>query len=92
LDVVFDPLGRLTVRDLDWRIFETVRRDTRESTSDPTVKAHFDRTNYICNNSGAVGRVLNRELEIDLERNISPLSSFDVDVADLLVLQRGNIV
>ena len=92
LDVLFDPLRCLTVGNLHWRILEAIGRDAGECASDSTVQTDFDRPNYVCNDSGAVGRVLDGEFEIDLKWNISPLSSFQVDVTDFLVLEMGNVI
>jgi hypothetical protein len=58
LDEFFDPLRCLTVRNLDRGILETIGGDAGECTSDSTVQTDFDRANYVCNDSGAIGRVL----------------------------------
>src|SRR5467141_1085575 len=47
LNVVFDPLRRETVRDLDGRILETVRGDTCKSPPYSAVQSQFDGANYI---------------------------------------------
>src|SRR6266581_862243 len=92
LDVLFDPLRCLTVRNLHRRVLETIGGDAGECASDSTVQTDFDRANYVCHDSGAVGRVLYGEFEIDLEWNISPLSSLQVDVTNFLVLEMGDVI
>jgi hypothetical protein len=58
LNVLFNPLRCLTVRDLDRWILETVRGDTGECASDSTIKTDLDRANYIGNYPSTVRRVL----------------------------------
>jgi len=58
LNVLFNPLRGLTVRNLDRGILETIGGDAGKCASDASVQTDFDRANYVCNDSGAVGRVL----------------------------------
>src|SRR2546429_6712183 len=74
------------------RILEAVVGSMGQGSDKPTIDADMDSTDSVRDIAATVRRILNRELEINLQGNVSPAAAFQVDVADLLVPEMGHIV